>query len=682
MIKYKTYLKNIKKVNAENDTIFLPTGENWRDYFNSQVLTDNEYIVYYNINNINYLYKKYFDINSTIGDLSDLDNPIDNTSIVNAINYVWENGSAGTLQDTIDVNATDPENEGGENQSIINQLNKSSIDTINDAIVDLNDIVSLDDLVDPIPKTSVADAINYVYQNGSDGENTTDFVIPVDASNEGGETQQIINQNNKSSIDNLNTEVNNIINGTTPIVTDTSNVNTINSELENGSTQQEVNQNNKESIDTINDEITQINQDIVDINNNLPDLTNYYTKAEVDVLISDLQSQINACCGGSNPNALITNVIPEDTTIIDGTDGTITFDVFIENFVGQGTAVLNPVSGSTTINLIDGDNLNLVFENLTAQTYTIEIYDGSTLITSQQDIIVNDPIPSGNDFIPLTPESDDGNSKTNGEIVDSYLNYDIILSKNQHPEYVGNGLFIGKEIDINDVNQSGITGNNDIQNVIFTDTTNFNTNIVGSDFTGIYYLKGINVGLTPLIVEGIYENNDSFSWITDITQFNMIIQKWWDNARNVFSYTLWEQTTTPEQNYIYVAKNAADTALDGWRLSNQEVSTGIGEGSYLAMLYGFNFTTIDNIVTSQTSNTYTLNDYASYDLLLFKIEGSNFAVGDWVIKVSDIVADGTTKHSYANYQQEHFTINGNVLTWTSGGGLGHLELVGVKGIKL
>jgi hypothetical protein len=46
------------------------------------------------------------------------------------------------------------------------------------------------------------------------------------------------------------------------------------------------------------------------------------------------------------------------------------------------------------------------------------------------------------------------------------------------------------------------------------------------------------------------------------------------------------------------------------------------------MIYGFNFTSIDNLVISQTSDTFTLNDYTSYDLLLFKIEGSNFAVGD------------------------------------------------------
>lgn len=379
--------------------------------------------------------------------------------------------------------------------------------------------------------------------------------------------------------------------------------------------------------------------------------------------------------------ANITNVVPTDTTTTGGTDGTITFDVEIANFTDTATAVLNPVSGTTSINLVDGVNTGLIFNTLSSGTYTIEIYDGTDLITSQANIIINDPTPSGRDFIPLTPESDDGNSKTSGEIADSYLNYDIILSKNQHPNYVGNGLFIGKEIDINDLNQSGITSNNEIQKLIFTNTTNFNLDITGN-FTGIYYLKGINVGLTPLITEGIYQNNDSFTWLEDITQFNMIIQKWWDNARNVFSYTLWEQTTTPSQNYIYVAKNAADTALDGWRLSDQQVSTGVGEGSYLTIIYGFNFTSINDIVTSQTSNTFTLSDYTSYDLLLFKIEGSNFAVGDWVIKVSDIVADGTTQHSYANYQQEHFTITGNVLTWNSGGGLGHLELLGVKGIIL
>lgn len=380
--------------------------------------------------------------------------------------------------------------------------------------------------------------------------------------------------------------------------------------------------------------------------------------------------------------ATISNVVPTDTTTSGGTDGTITFDVEIANFTDSPTAVLNPATGTTAITLVDGANTGLIFNTLPAGTYTIEVYNGSSLITSQASIIINDPTPSGRDFIPLTPESDDANSKTSGEIADSYLNYDIILSKNQHPNYVGNGLFIGKEIDINDLNQSGITGNNQIQKLIFTDTTNFNLDITGSDFTGIYYLKGINVGLTPLILEGTYENNDSFTWLEDITQYNMIIQKWWDNARNTFSYTLWEQTTTPSQNYIYVAKNAADTALDGWRLSDQQVSTGVGEGSYLTIIYGFNFTSIDNIVASQTSNTFTLNDYTSYDLLLFKIEGSNFAVGDWVIKVSDIVADGITQHSYSNYQQEHFTITGNVLTWTSGGGLGHLELLGVKGIIL
>ncbi|BDV02937.1 hypothetical protein [Candidatus Hepatoplasma crinochetorum] len=380
-----------------------------------------------------------------------------------------------------------------------------------------------------------------------------------------------------------------------------------------------------------------------------------------------------------DPEATVSNVIPTDVTINGGSDGSIGFDVTIANFVDLATAVLNPATGTSPISLVDGANTGLIFDNLIAGTYVIEIYDGEELISSEADIVVSEPNIGGNDFIPLTPEDDDANSKTSGEILDSYLNYDIILSKNQHPNYVGNGLFIGKEIDINDSNQSGITSNNEIQKLIFTDPTNFNLDIIG-DFTGIYYLKGINVGLTPLITEGIYENNDNFTWLEDITQFNMIVQKWWDNTRNNFSYTLWEQTTDPEQNYIYVAKNAADTALNGWRFSNQEVSTGIGEGSYITMIYGFNFTSIDNLVISQTSDTFTLNDYTSYDLLLFKIEGSNFAVGDWVIKVSDIVADGITNHSYSNYQQEHFTITGNVLTWTSGGGLGHLELLGVKGI--
>lgn len=713
MIEYKNFLKNKlkeKKDLKETDRLqILPNGDNWRKYFDNQVLTDNEYIVYYNINNIIYLYDKTNDLIDIVGDLDDLVDPIDNTSIVNAINYVYQNGSGNIPANTSDIDATIADDEGGETQYEININNKNSIDTLNTEVNDiLNNGVpsgntSVIETASPETEGGITqqevnetnkeaiDTINSdISDINSEIENITNGTTPVitdtdsintiDSELEGGTTQEDVNINNKSSIDNLTSEINGIINGTTPVITATDSVNTIDSELEGGETQQEVNQNHQQNLDTINTEIDTINQEITDINNNLPDLTNYYTKSEVDNMISDLQSQINNCCGTTTPTGDITNLNVLDPTEIDG-NGSVSFDSNVNDCSGTSVARLNPTAGTNDLPLTNGSNVGLEFTNLPVGDYTIQIYCDETLLASQS-FTINPYLPPTNGLIPLTPEEDDENSKSDGEIIDDYTNYDIIISKNNHTDYVSNGLFIGKEIVIDDLNQSGIIDGNEISKLAFSTATEFNLTETG-DYDGIFYLKGINVGLTPLITAGQYHNNDTFTWLDAITNYNMIIQKWSDETRDVKTYTFWEIDTSVGNSYIYAAKNAAETGLNGWIYNNLKIETGIGENSYLEMIYGFNFTEITNLVISSTGSTFTISDYTGYDLLLFNVEQSgNNSSTTWFININDLIQDGTTKYSYGNYNDNYFTISNNVITWNAESGIGHLNLVGIKGIKI
>lgn len=90
------------------------------------------------------------------------------------------------------------------------------------------------------------------------------------------------------------------------------------------------------------------------------------------------------------PTATITGLTSNDPTTIGGTDGNVGANVTIGNFTGQGIAKLNPVSGTSDINLNTG--LNAVsFDELGAGTYNIEVYDDATLISTSEDIILTDP---------------------------------------------------------------------------------------------------------------------------------------------------------------------------------------------------------------------------------------------------------------------------------------------------
>ncbi|CRX37364.1 / / hypothetical protein / 254633:258202 Reverse [Candidatus Hepatoplasma crinochetorum] len=90
--------------------------------------------------------------------------------------------------------------------------------------------------------------------------------------------------------------------------------------------------------------------------------------------------------------ANITNLITSDVTINSGNDGSITFDVNISAFKEKGTAILNPVGDTLPIDLNDGDNIGLSFDNLGAGAYKVEIYDDENLITKREDIVISEPV--------------------------------------------------------------------------------------------------------------------------------------------------------------------------------------------------------------------------------------------------------------------------------------------------
>lgn len=70
----------------------------------------------------------------------------------------------------------------------------------------------------------------------------------------------------------------------------------------------------------------------------------------------------------------------------------IKFYVNISAFKGKGTAVLSLARNTLPIDLNDGDNIGLSFDNLIAGPYKIEIYDDQNLITKREDIIISEPI--------------------------------------------------------------------------------------------------------------------------------------------------------------------------------------------------------------------------------------------------------------------------------------------------
>ncbi|CRX37121.1 / / Y_Y_Y domain protein / 263634:269441 Reverse [Candidatus Hepatoplasma crinochetorum] len=608
-----------------------------------------------------------------------------------AIDDIINNGVPSGNTSTI--NTTNATTEGWATQKEVNEANKKSIDDIND---------QLDDLSDPI----------------------TSNVTTVDAIAEGGATQQEVNEANKEAIDNLNTEYNELNDKINDLNSVISNMNdaiiSIQESIESLFDCTDCPKTNEPTVNIDNEIIVDgsgngssdgsWSGDIIinnfsgqgrillnpDPNSNTPiDLNDGSNSVEFDNLPpgdyviyvfddNNLISEFTFTISESNipASATIDNVISNSPSIEDGNDGSISFDTNVNGCDGVATASLNPENGTTPITLTTGDNIGLTFSPLPAGDYTIQIYCDDVLINESDAITVPDYVAPSNGFIPLTPEADDGNSKTTGDIDDNYDNYDIIISKNNHPDYVSNGLFIGKEIAIGDLNLSGIIDGSEVDKLTFTSQTNFNTTNTG-DYAGIYYLKGINVGLTPLITAGQYHNNDNFTWLDTITNYNMIIQKWSDETRGVKTYTFWEIDTTVGKSYIYAAKNAAETGLNGWTYNNLKIETGIGENSYLEMIYGINFTEITNLVTSSTGSRFTISDYTGYDLLLFNIEQSgNNSSGTWFININDLVQDGATKYSYGNYNDNYFTISGNVITWNAESGIGHLNLVGVKGIKI
>ena len=133
-----------------------------------------------------------------------------------------------------------------------------------------------------------------------------------------------------------------------------------------------------------------------------------------DVLMGSEEFTINDFV--APPTAIITNVVPTDATTNGGTDGTITFDVEISDFTDTPTVVLNPANGTDPITLTDGTNTGISFDTLPAGTYTIEVYDGTTLITSEEGVVVSEPdAPTGgiDNIVPTSPTTEDG---TDGSI--------------------------------------------------------------------------------------------------------------------------------------------------------------------------------------------------------------------------------------------------------------------------
>lgn len=83
-----------------------------------------------------------------------------------------------------------------------------------------------------------------------------------------------------------------------------------------------------------------------------------------------------------SPSASLSNITTTDPTVAGGSDGNITFDATISDFVETPTATLTPTSGTTPLTLADGANTGLTFEALPAGEYTISIMDGSSEITT------------------------------------------------------------------------------------------------------------------------------------------------------------------------------------------------------------------------------------------------------------------------------------------------------------
>jgi hypothetical protein len=89
--------------------------------------------------------------------------------------------------------------------------------------------------------------------------------------------------------------------------------------------------------------------------------------------------------------AIISNLVSNSVSEVGVNDGSITFDISISGFEGKGTAVLDPAVDNLPIDLNEGNNIGLIFDNLPSDIYKIKILDDEELVIVENNIVVLEP---------------------------------------------------------------------------------------------------------------------------------------------------------------------------------------------------------------------------------------------------------------------------------------------------
>ncbi|BDV03504.1 MAG: hypothetical protein HPPSJP_2250 [Candidatus Hepatoplasma scabrum] len=321
--------------------------------------------------------------------------------------------------DTSLVSTTNCDLEDGNTQQEVNQNNKKSIDnlnnqidTIDDSIIDINSIINLNNLDDPIPQTGVADAINYIWEKGQINLNNYYTKEEVDL---------LLNQKEKDYNDklkNLQIQIDHLFICTkcrslNPIamIQNIVPINVTANGGEDGLISFAVTISNFKGLPTArlnpavnNTNITLSDGENADLVFDLLPAGNYSIEIYDDETLINSENGITISEPAPLPEAVFENVIATDVTENGLSDGLISFDVTISNFVGTPTARLNPAGDTQNITLNDGTNIDLFFYSLQAGNYSIEIYDDETFINSETGITINEPAPTAKvSFESITP---------------------------------------------------------------------------------------------------------------------------------------------------------------------------------------------------------------------------------------------------------------------------------------
>ncbi|BDV02435.1 MAG: hypothetical protein HPAVJP_3240 [Candidatus Hepatoplasma vulgare] len=273
---------------------------------------------------------------SDIADLISGDLPFTSITLNGDTITEWPSGGEENYL-TSDITAVSSTLEGGINQQIINELNKSNIATntsdiatntsnIADNASDIADLIGGD-----LPFTSITlngDTITEWPSGGEENYSTSD-ITAVSSTLEGGSTQQIINELNKETISANSSEINknssdiaDLIGGDLPFtsitlngdtITEwpsdggenslTSNIDAVSSAAEGGRTQQIINEANKVNVDKNASDILDIKSGIISypqliLNGNT--ITEWPSVGEEDYSTSDITAVSSTLEGGSN----------------------------------------------------------------------------------------------------------------------------------------------------------------------------------------------------------------------------------------------------------------------------------------------------------------------------------------------------------------------------------------------